>query len=66
MLTGAVHNQERTLRDGVVDLLLQMHLPGVGLLEFERVREVAAFGYSDCLERVRNWAAMQTWIVQPS
>ncbi|MET0908456.1 MAG: cyclic nucleotide-binding domain-containing protein, partial [Ilumatobacteraceae bacterium] len=66
MLTGAVHNQERNLRDGVVDLLLQMHLPGVGLLEFERVHEVAAFGYRDSLERVRDWAAMQTWIVQPS
>lgn len=65
MLTGAVHNQERNLRDGVIDLLLQMHLPGVGLLEFERVREVAAVGYDDSLARVRDWATLQPWIAEP-
>ena len=60
MLTGAVHNQERSLRDGVVDLMVKMHLPGVGLLEFERVREVAAFGYDDSVEQIREWAARAT------
>jgi predicted acylesterase/phospholipase RssA len=62
MLTGAVHNQERTLRPGVVDLLLQMHLPGVGLLDFERVREVAGVGYADSVETIREWASSQAWI----
>ena len=60
MLTGAVHNQERSLRDGVVDLMVKMHLPGVGLLEFERVREVAAFGYDDSVEKISEWAARAT------
>ena len=61
MLTGAVHNQQRSLRDGVVDLLLQLDLPGVGLLEFERVQEVAQIGYDDSVERIREWAAAQPW-----
>ena len=61
MLTGAVHNQQRSLRDGVVDLLLQLDLPGVGLLEFERVQEVAQIGYDDAVERIREWAATQPW-----
>jgi predicted acylesterase/phospholipase RssA/CRP-like cAMP-binding protein len=66
MLTGAVHNQERTLRDGVVDLLLQMHLPGVGLLEFERVHEVAAVGFTDSIGRISEWASAQSWIGEPA
>ncbi len=61
MLTGAVHNQQRSLRDGMVDLLLQLDLPGVGLLEFERVREVAQIGYDDSVERIREWAVTQPW-----
>ncbi|MET0663248.1 MAG: cyclic nucleotide-binding domain-containing protein [Ilumatobacteraceae bacterium] len=61
MLTGAVHNQQRSLRDGVVDLLLQLDLPGVGLLDFERVQEVAQIGYDDALVRIREWAATQPW-----
>jgi len=66
MLTGAVHNQERTLRDGVIDLLVQMHLPGVGLLDFDRVREVAGVGYHDSLESIGDWATEQSWIGEPS
>jgi predicted acylesterase/phospholipase RssA/CRP-like cAMP-binding protein len=61
MLTGAVHNQQRSLRDGVVDLLLQLDLPGVGLLDFERVQEVAQIGYDDAVVRIREWAATQPW-----
>jgi len=66
MLTGAFHNQERTLRDGVVDLLVQMHLPGVGLLEFERAREVSATGYADSIGPISVWAAAQSWIGVPA
>ena len=61
MLTGAVHNQQRSLRDGNVDLLLQLDLPGVGLLDFERVQEVAQIGYDDSVERIREWAVTQPW-----
>jgi predicted acylesterase/phospholipase RssA/CRP-like cAMP-binding protein len=61
MLTGAVHNQQQSLRDGDVDLLVQLELPGVGLLDFERVQEVAQIGYDDAVVRIREWAATQPW-----
>jgi predicted acylesterase/phospholipase RssA/CRP-like cAMP-binding protein len=66
MLTGAVHNQQRSLRDGVIDLLVQMHLPGVGLLDFDRVREVAAVGYRDSIDSIREFANAQHWIGETS
>jgi predicted acylesterase/phospholipase RssA len=61
MLTGAVRSQERELGDGVVDLMLQLHLSGVGLLDFDRVREVADRGYNDSTEAVARWAATEPW-----
>jgi len=61
MLTGAIHNQQRSLRNGVVDLMIQMHLPGVGLLDFDRVREVSQVGYDDSVEAIRAWTALQPW-----
>jgi hypothetical protein len=66
MLTGAVHNQQRSLRDGVIDLLVQMHLPGVGLLDFDRVREVAGVGYRDSIDSIREFANAQHWIGETS
>lgn len=62
MLTGAVHNQHRALREGVVDLMLQLHLSGVGLLEFERVREVAQVGYDDSIGQIAEWTPTQPWL----
>jgi predicted acylesterase/phospholipase RssA len=62
MLTGAVHNQQAAIRDGVVDLLLQLHLPGVGLLEFDRVHEVAGVGYQDARNSITEWATAQPWL----
>jgi predicted acylesterase/phospholipase RssA len=65
MLTGAVHNQREAMRDGVVDLLLFLHLPGIGLLEFDRVRSVALAGYDSAKPVVDEWAAAQRWIGVP-
>jgi predicted acylesterase/phospholipase RssA/CRP-like cAMP-binding protein len=55
-LTGAVRDQNASMQDGSIDLLLTMHLPGVGLLEFERAREVAALGYDSAVADVQAWA----------
>ena len=49
------------MRDGDVDLLLQLDLPGVGLLDFERVQEVAQIGYDNAVVPIREWAATQPW-----
>jgi NTE family protein len=57
MLTGAVRNQKASMQDGSIDLLLTLHLPGVGLLEFDRSREVADAGYEASTPTIRQWAA---------
>lgn len=62
MLTGAVHNQREQLRTGAVDLMLHIGLPGVGLLEFSRVRSVASAGYETVNDTVHEWARRQRWL----
>jgi predicted acylesterase/phospholipase RssA/CRP-like cAMP-binding protein len=57
MLTGAVRNQKASMEDGSIDLLVSMHLPGIGLLDFGRSREVAEAGYQASISTVRQWAA---------
>ena len=43
------------MKDGSIDLLLTMHLPGVGLLDFGRGPEVAAIGYDSAAPDVQAW-----------
>jgi predicted acylesterase/phospholipase RssA/CRP-like cAMP-binding protein len=62
MLTGAVRNQHEAMKDATVDLLLPLHLPGVGLLDFERVRAVSRAGYVASAGSIREWAATQRWV----
>jgi NTE family protein len=62
MLAGAVHNQASVLRGETVDLLLRMNLPGVSLLDFERVAEVADAGYRAAVDPVRAWASTLSWM----
>jgi predicted acylesterase/phospholipase RssA len=62
MLTGAVRNQNDALRDEAVDLMLQLHLPGIGLLDFDRVRDVAQAGEDASLPQIRQWASEQPWL----
>jgi len=57
MLAGAVRNQKDSMQDGSIDLLLTLHLSGVGLLDFERSREVAESGYEAAVPDIRTWAA---------
>jgi predicted acylesterase/phospholipase RssA/CRP-like cAMP-binding protein len=64
MLTGAVRNQQEAIGDGAVDLLLPLHLPGVALLDFERVRPVAEAGYEAASGPIAAWAATQPQLVR--
>jgi predicted acylesterase/phospholipase RssA/CRP-like cAMP-binding protein len=64
MLAGSVRNQRDVLSGQLVDLLVSMHLPGIGLLEFERTREVAAKGYDAALPVVEEWSRNRPWIRQ--
>ena len=62
MLVGSVYTQKQALRDDVVDLLVSLDLPGVSLLEFERVAEVAAAGYDASKGPIADWAATVPWL----
>jgi predicted acylesterase/phospholipase RssA/CRP-like cAMP-binding protein len=60
MMTGSVRNQRESMEAGSVDLLVTMHLPGIGMLEFERTREVAEAGYEASKDQVAEWATTRT------
>ena len=59
MLTGAVRNQKASMIDGSIDLLLALHLPGIGLLDFEHCREVADAGYAAAKPAIDDWVAIR-------
>ncbi|HTH04393.1 MAG TPA: patatin-like phospholipase family protein, partial [Ilumatobacteraceae bacterium] len=63
MLVGAVHNQRLSAASETIDLLIKLDLPGVGLLDFKRVHEVADRGYSSSRDTVQQWAAEARWAV---
>ena len=65
MLTGAVSHQRETMSEGVVDLMITMHLPGIGLLEFDRVDSVSRAGYDRSHPLVTEWASGQSWLRAP-
>ena len=65
MLTGAVSHQREAISAGVVDLMVNMHLPGIGLLEFDRVDDVARAGYDRSRPMVAEWASGQSWLRSP-
>jgi predicted acylesterase/phospholipase RssA len=66
MLAGSVHNQKVSLRGDAVDLLVSLDLPGVSLLDFERVEEIAAEGYQASVDVVAEWASSRTWLGAPA
>ena len=63
MLVGSVHNQRLSASEGTIDLLVKLDLPGVGLLDFKRVAEVADRGYAASIDSIREWAAGRRWAV---
>jgi predicted acylesterase/phospholipase RssA/CRP-like cAMP-binding protein len=63
MLVGAVHNQRLSSAQGTIDLLVKLELPGIGLLDFKRVAEVADRGYAASIDTVTEWAALAGWSV---
>jgi predicted acylesterase/phospholipase RssA len=55
MITGSMDHRDAVVTGGLADLLLAMDTRGVGLLDFERVREVAQQGYEESLPRLTAW-----------
>jgi predicted acylesterase/phospholipase RssA/CRP-like cAMP-binding protein len=52
LVAGSVRDRDRLLHDGTVDWYLDLELSGVHLLDFERVREIAARGYAAAQPRL--------------
>jgi predicted acylesterase/phospholipase RssA len=61
MLVGAVDNQRQAIADGALDLLVTLDLPGIGLLDFNRVAEVAAAGHRAASPTIETWAGAAGW-----
>ena len=61
MLVGAVANQRLSAAEGTIDLLVKLDLPGIGLLDFKRVHEVADRGYVASIDIVQEWAVGAGW-----
>ncbi|MGB5890507.1 MAG: hypothetical protein WBH75_11130, partial [Thermoanaerobaculia bacterium] len=56
MVVGGSQLRKRVLDDGLADLYLNIHVRGVGLLEFEKVEEVARIGYEESIGTLRQWS----------
>ena len=55
MVVGGSQLRKRVLDEGLADLYLNIHVRGVGLLEFEKVDQVARIGYEESIGRLRQW-----------
>ncbi len=55
MIVGASLARRQMLRDELADFYLNIHVRGVSMLDFKRVRKVAALGYQESLEPLREW-----------
>jgi predicted acylesterase/phospholipase RssA len=55
MITGSLDQQEAAIASGAADLLLDIDMRGVGLLDFERVAEVANLGYDAAMPMLEAW-----------
>lgn len=55
LMVASARDRNRIARTGDIDLLLDLDLRGVGLLEFDRVAEVAAAGYEAAIPRFEQW-----------
>jgi len=60
MITGSEGRRARMRTDGTVDLYLDLDLPGVGLLEFDRMASIIDRGYAGSQQLVRDWATTRT------
>ena len=56
-IAASVRERDRQVSQGRADLYVQMPLRGIGLLDFERVHEVADAGYEAALPQIQAWAA---------
>ena len=56
MMVGSSRSRERLLEQGHADFYINIHVHGVGMLQFEALEEAQKTGYSDSFEPLRKWA----------
>ncbi len=57
LVAGSVRDRDRFIDDGTVDWYLDLDLRGVGLLDFERVEEIATRGHEAAKPRIEAFLA---------
>lgn len=55
MITGSMDKRDAVVANRDADLMLDLDMRGIGLLDFERVREVAGMGYEVAMPRLEKW-----------
>jgi predicted acylesterase/phospholipase RssA/CRP-like cAMP-binding protein len=55
MIVGAGLARDQALRQNLADLYLNIHVRGVGMLEFDKVEQVAQIGYEQSVGPIREW-----------
>ena len=57
MMVGSKQARDDMLQQKLADLYLNVHVRGVGLLQFKAVDEAAQLGYESAVGPLREWAA---------
>lgn len=57
LMVGSASARERALEANLADLYLNIHVRGVGLLQFEAVEKAAKIGYEESIGALREWLA---------
>lgn len=55
LVVGSSLNRHQNLQRGLADLYLNLHLEGIGILQFEAQGEAAQLGYEGAIEQLRQW-----------
>lgn len=61
MVVGSGRARRAILEEGLADFYRNIHVRGVGMLDFEEVEAVAVIGYEESLEPLRIWFESGTW-----
>ena len=56
MMVGSSRSRERLLDQGHADYYQNIHVHGVGMLQFDALEKAQKTGYSDSIEPLRKWA----------
>ncbi len=56
MIVGSNRARDDMLQQELADLYINIHVPGVGMLQFEAIERAARIGYEDAIEPLRKWA----------